>query len=892
MRSSARFWRPGTDALTCRDTVSAVTAPFESRLGIDLGTTHTVASLSGADGRSQPLLFDASFLLPSCVYAETDGRLLVGRDAERSAKLDPTRFEPNPKRRIDDGTVLLGSREYPVADLLAAVLRRAGDEAARVAGQMPARTVLTYPAHWANSRKGVLADAAGRAGLPAVTLIPEPIAAAMYFTTILGRHVAPGMALVVYDFGGGTFDTSVLRRRPDYGWEVLVSDGLNDVGGVDLDAAIIAHLERNLGAHDAEMWHRLTEPADDNARRRHRMLWEEVRAAKEQLSRSSSAGVHVPLFDTDVYLTREEFERVARPYLERTVDLAANSLQRAGVRHDQVAGLFPVGGSSRIPLVNTLLHHRLGVAPTLIEQPELVVALGSVLALGPIPGSGYQAGAVRQPMSAGPVPPPGPPPAWGPPGSPGVPAGFGTPAGPPAGFGTPAGPPAGPRVSPGVGAGAGMAAAAGLGAAAASVSPTAGPATPVSSPIASPVSGPGSGPVSVPPTSSSVSPPFGAAGPVSAPPGSTSDSTAAFATEPVTAAMGAEAPPSGLYPPPPPVGSGYSSAPLGPPPRSGGGGKMGLIAAVVVVALLLVGGGTALAWKVVSNASKSGDKSRDNSSTNTNTNAGSGSGSTNGNKGNQGAGKQHAEVNKSAWYANFKFTFGAIDYDPAEETMTAEILVENQGSENKSPGVDMTFSVGDKHFDGGPKDSINVDAGQKSNVVFEFRMNDFAGNINDGLFTIGDSKTAQATVPVTDKGELVAYEPKNLVKDKMVTDRDLNIWYTTCDLRGGFFNFKGQADKGYLAITCSVVMQYTGGSAAGHYVGADNFALGLPDGTEVGPTVAPNEALYSAERVPNTQLGFQVKAPVKGTYKLRVVDVHAGKTRSDADVKEVPITIS
>jgi hypothetical protein len=249
-------------------------------------------------------------------------------------------------------------------------------------------------------------------------------------------------------------------------------------------------------------------------------------------------------------------------------------------------------------------------------------------------------------------------------------------------------------------------------------------------------------------------------------------------------------------------------------------------------------------------------------------------------------------VNKSAWYANFKLTFGAIDYDPSEQTLTAEILMENEGSENKSPGVDMTFSVNDQHYDGGPKDSINIDAGQKSNVIYEFRMNDFSGNLNDGLFTIGDSKKAQATVPVTDKGELVAYEPKNLVKDKAVTDRDLNIWFTTCDLRGGFFDYHAQADKGYLAITCSVDMQYTGGSAGGHYVGADNFALGLPDGTEVGPTVAPNEALYTAARVPDTQLGFQIKAPAKGTYLLRVVDVHSGKTRTAADVKEVPITIS
>src|SRR5262245_7080244 len=337
------------------------TGSVETRLGIALGTTHTVAALVGADGRSQPLLFDASFLLPSAVFAETDGRLLVGKDAERSARLDPTRFEPNPKRRIDDGSLLLGGRDYPVADLFSAVLRRAGDEAARVAGIMPARSVLTYPAHWAANRQAVLADAAGRAGLPQVTLVPEPIAAAVYFTTVLGRNVPPGAVLLVYDFGGGTFDTTALRRRPDGGWEVLVSDGLDDVGGVDLDAAIVEHIAATLGERDAEKWHALASPVDDVSRRRHRMLWDDVRAAKEQLSRSSSAAVHVPVFDTDVYLTREEFERVARPYIERTVDLTTTTLQRAGVRANQVAGLFLVGGSSRIPLVSTLLHHRLGV---------------------------------------------------------------------------------------------------------------------------------------------------------------------------------------------------------------------------------------------------------------------------------------------------------------------------------------------------------------------------------------------------------------------------------------------------------------------------------------------------------------------------------------------------
>ena len=353
---------------------------FEPLLGVDLGTTHTVAAMIGADGRSQPLLFDASFLLSSSVYAEVNGHLLIGTDAQRSAGLDPGRFEPNPKRRIDDGRVLLGSREYAVSDLLAAVLRRTADEAARVLGVMPARIVLTYPANWGTHRRSVLVDAAARAGLPAPVLVPEPVAAAAYFTTVLGRAVAPGAALVVYDFGGGTFDTAVLRRRPDDGWDVLASDGLPDIGGVDLDAAVVNHLGRAFAAADGQRWQQLVEPIDDLARRRSRVLHEDVRTAKEQLSRAASAGIHVPLFDTDVYLTRDEFEQVARPYLQRTVDVTAGALQRAGMRPDQIAGLVLVGGSSRIPLVGTLLHQRLGIAPTLIEQPELVVALGSVQA--------------------------------------------------------------------------------------------------------------------------------------------------------------------------------------------------------------------------------------------------------------------------------------------------------------------------------------------------------------------------------------------------------------------------------------------------------------------------------------------------------------------------------
>src|SRR2546423_5072375 len=102
-----------------------------ARLGIDFGTTHTVAVLETADGRVEPLLFDSSPLLSSAVFASADGRLLTGRDGERSARLDPTRYEPNPKRRIDEATILLGPTEYPLPQVIGAVLGRVVADATR-----------------------------------------------------------------------------------------------------------------------------------------------------------------------------------------------------------------------------------------------------------------------------------------------------------------------------------------------------------------------------------------------------------------------------------------------------------------------------------------------------------------------------------------------------------------------------------------------------------------------------------------------------------------------------------------------------------------------------------------------------------------------------------------
>ncbi|HZN17776.1 MAG TPA: Hsp70 family protein [Micromonosporaceae bacterium] len=350
------------------------------QLGIDFGSSNTVAVVRWPDGRARPLLFDGSPLLPSAVYAEPSGALVVGRDAVQSSRLDPARFEPNPKRRIDEGVLLLGDREVPVVDVVAAVLARVVEEWRRtVGGAAQPSVTLTCPAVWGGPRRRVLTEAAARVGLPPARLVAEPVAAAAYFAQCLGREVPIGSVVVVHDVGAGTFDASVVARTSS-GFDVLAVDGRDDIGGVDVDAAVISHLEQLYAPRAPQAWARLNSPSTVEDRRAKRLLWDDVRAAKERLSRSPAADLVVPLADIEVHLTREELEVLARPLLEQTVRVTQGVIRWSNLAPGRLAGVFLVGGSSRIPLLATLLHRDLGEPPVVLEQPELVVAEGSVLA--------------------------------------------------------------------------------------------------------------------------------------------------------------------------------------------------------------------------------------------------------------------------------------------------------------------------------------------------------------------------------------------------------------------------------------------------------------------------------------------------------------------------------
>lgn len=344
-------------------------------VSIDFGTssTCTVASVDGAE--PHVVVIDGQPLLPSAVFAAADGTLFVGQEAERHAAVDPSRFEPHPKRRIDEGSLLLGSSVLKVGDVVRAVLQRTVGEARRhAAGATVDLLVLTHPADWGNVRIRELRNAASGLGRE-IVLVPEPVAAAVFHSA--GNSIPDGGALAVFDLGGGTIDASVVRRQGT-AFAVLATRGDPNFGGADIDQMLLDHVGGVVSDSDRQEWARLIEGRELSDRRRRRMLRQDVRGAKETLSRHTYTDVPMPTPFSDVHVTRADLERLILEPLSSAADLVLDTLRDAAVPRGRLAGVFLVGGSSRIPLVSRLIHERTGIVPTTLDQPETVVARGAL----------------------------------------------------------------------------------------------------------------------------------------------------------------------------------------------------------------------------------------------------------------------------------------------------------------------------------------------------------------------------------------------------------------------------------------------------------------------------------------------------------------------------------
>ena len=346
------------------------------QLGIDFGTSNTVAAISTAQGVSVlDIESNGQSRMPSSVFLTEDGDILVGTAAQHQAVFAPDRFEPTPKRCLGQDEIFLGVEMVPVTTLVAGVLRRVYGEACRQQGEtLPDVVRLTHPADWGATRLSLLEDAARRAGLPAVQFVAEPVAAAVW---IAGAATTNGDHIAVYDFGGGTFDAVVLRRV-GHGFEVAGPPaGRDPLGGEDIDRRIIDYIGTMVSEESPADWQALRNPGDVAWRRRAAALRMEVQRAKETLSEVNSCQLWIPGLERELQLTRPELEKLIASDVDACTDTLLTALSDAGVAAESLHGLYLVGGSSRIPLVAESLWRRVGVRPLVQDSPKSVVALGA-----------------------------------------------------------------------------------------------------------------------------------------------------------------------------------------------------------------------------------------------------------------------------------------------------------------------------------------------------------------------------------------------------------------------------------------------------------------------------------------------------------------------------------
>ncbi len=351
-------------------------------LGIDLGTTYTAAGIARGGRAEVAALGYRATSVPTVVFLRDDGEFLVGDAAERRAAQEPDRVAREFKRRVGDPTpLLLGGTPVAVDRCLAEVLRWVTATVAEAEGGPPAAVTVTHPANWGEFKQDVLREALRLVDLPAARLLAEPVAAATWYAQ--AERLAPGRAVAVYDLGGGTFDAAVLRRRPDGGFESLGrAEGIERLGGIDVDEAVLAHVLRALGA-DRSVLGDVTDD-DPSAAIAAAQLRRACVDAKEALSSETSVTIPVWLRNVhhSVLLQRTELEQLVGPLLRPTVDALARVVASAGLRPEDVDAVLLVGGSSRIPLVARLVSAGIGRPVAVDAHPKHPVALGAALDAG------------------------------------------------------------------------------------------------------------------------------------------------------------------------------------------------------------------------------------------------------------------------------------------------------------------------------------------------------------------------------------------------------------------------------------------------------------------------------------------------------------------------------
>lgn len=374
----------------------------EKILGIDLGTTNSCVAIM--EGGEAVVITNAEGgrTTPSMVaFSKKDKERLVGQSAKRQAVTNPEytffsvksligRRLAEVKRelpykiseRSGGGIVVHGQdKEYTPAEISAMVLQKIKADAEAYLGEEVKKAVITVPAYFNDSQRKATKDAGEIAGLEVLRIINEPTAASLAY----GLDKKNDQKIAVYDFGGGTFDISVLEIG-DGVFEVKATNGDTQLGGDDIDQVIIDWLVDEFKKETG-----MDISKDQMAIQR---LKEAAEKAKIELSSATSTDINLPFLTADntgpkhlnVQLSRSKFESMIEPFIKRALDPTKQALQDAGVSVSEIDEVILVGGTTRIPAIQESVKSFFGKDPNRSVNPDEVVALGAAIQAGVLAG--------------------------------------------------------------------------------------------------------------------------------------------------------------------------------------------------------------------------------------------------------------------------------------------------------------------------------------------------------------------------------------------------------------------------------------------------------------------------------------------------------------------------
>ena len=355
-------------------------------IGIDLGTTNSVVAVMEG---GEPVVIpnaEGSRLTPSVVGFSKTGERLVGQLAKRQAVSNPDRTVVSIKRHMgSDYKVTIDGKSYTPQEISAMILQKLKVDAEAYLGEKVTEAVITCPAYFTDSQRQATKDAGAIAGLKVLRIINEPTASALAYGL---DKIKDGKEhrFLVYDLGGGTFDVSILDLA-DGVFEVEASSGNGHLGGDDFDARVmdwIADTFKNQNGFELKR--------DPMTNQR---LKEAAEKAKIELSSVMSTDINLPFITIDsngqpvhfdATLTRAVFDQITEDLVQATVEPMERAMKDANLTIDDIDKILLVGGSSRIPAVQTLIRNKFHKEPSKGVNPDESVAVGAAIQAGVLKG--------------------------------------------------------------------------------------------------------------------------------------------------------------------------------------------------------------------------------------------------------------------------------------------------------------------------------------------------------------------------------------------------------------------------------------------------------------------------------------------------------------------------